>query len=104
MSQNEEKGNVSAGREAAHLEASDRERARELVIKIRAALSVKAIGDAEGVVSLALAAAHRRGQEAAIAKLEKVADQCEAGGHTSRAKMFRAIAAELRALPSEESK
>jgi hypothetical protein len=32
-----------------------------------------------------------------VDRLEKVASQCEAGGHTSRGKMLRALAAEFRA-------
>jgi hypothetical protein len=30
-----------------------------------------------------------------VSKLNKVADQCEAGGHKSRARMFRALAKEF---------
>lgn len=30
-----------------------------------------------------------------VAKLRKVADQCEAGGHKSRARMFRSLAKEF---------
>lgn len=30
-----------------------------------------------------------------VSKLRKVADQCEAGGHKSRARMFRALAKEF---------
>lgn len=30
-----------------------------------------------------------------VSKLRKIADQCEAGGHKSRARMFRALAKEF---------
>jgi hypothetical protein len=30
-----------------------------------------------------------------VSKLRKIADQCEAGGHKSRARMFRAVAKEF---------
>jgi hypothetical protein len=33
--------------------------------------------------------------EKIVAKLRRVADQCEAGGHKSRARMFRSLAKEF---------